>query len=211
MSSQQYIDIVQQAKFSTIGKLNANTKQVWIVLHGYGQLSQYFIRKFSILSENGHFVIAPEALSKFYLSENSQRVGATWMTKEDRLNDIENYIRYLNTLYDSFDFSDNQNVTVLGFSQGAATASRWLAHGHVHADRLLLWSGIFPPDMDIINARDSLINTEVYNIYGSEDPYLNEEKRDEQRKIIEQLQLPTKHITFKGVHDIDTKTLSLFK
>jgi len=211
MSSQHYIDIVQQAKFSTIGKLDANTKQVWIVLHGYGQLSQYFIRKFSTLSDSGHFVIAPEALSRFYINESSGRVGATWMTKEDRLKDIENYIHYLNTLYDSFDFSGNPKLTVVGFSQGAATASRWLANGHAHADRLLLWAGIFPPDMDVLNARDSLRATEVYNIYGSEDPYLNETKLEEQKKIVEQLRLPTKHVTFNGVHDIDSTTLSLFK
>lgn len=210
MSKEHYINITHQAKYSTIGKLDSTTKQVWFVLHGYGQLSQYFIRKFSLLSDNNQFVIAPEALSRFYLNGHDGRVGATWMTKEDRLKDIENYIGYLNHLYDSFNLDTNVEVTVVGFSQGAATASRWLSYGHVRAHRLLLWAGIFPPDMEVISAHKSLKKTALYNIHGSDDPYLNSEKLQEQKEIVNQLHLTTKNISFKGGHDIHTPTLSLF-
>ena len=37
--------------------------------------------------------MAPEGLSRFYLEGFSGKVGATWMTREDRLNDIDNYLR----------------------------------------------------------------------------------------------------------------------
>ena len=33
------------ARYFTAGELNASTKQVWFVLHGYGQLAQFFLRK----------------------------------------------------------------------------------------------------------------------------------------------------------------------
>jgi predicted esterase len=209
MTEDHYLNITQQAKYTTLGQLNGQTKEVWIVLHGYGQLAKYFIRKFSTLTDRGHFVIAPEARSKFYLNGHSGRVGATWMTKEDRLKDIENYTLYLNTLYDSFGFNDTIKITVVGFSQGAATASRWLAAGQAHVDRLLLWSGIFPSDMDILSTRQALDNTTVYNIYGTNDPYLNEEKMKEQQMNVDQLQLPVKQLSFEGAHDIDTPTLLL--
>lgn len=210
MSEEHYLNITQQAKYSTLGKLDGHTKHAWFVLHGYGQLSQYFIRKFAVLADHGHFVIAPEARSKFYLNGHDGRVGATWMTKEDRLKDIENYTRYLNTLYKSFDFNNQIKLTVLGFSQGAATASRWLASGQSHVDRLLLWSSIFPPDMDITNTRQALRDAEVYNIYGTKDPFLTSEKLEEQKEIVHQLQLSTKNISFEGVHDIETSTLLSF-
>ena len=210
MSDQHYINITQQAKFSTLGELNSNTKHIWFVLHGYGQLSQYFIRKFSVLADHGHYVVAPEALSRFYLNGHSGRVGATWMTKEDRLKDIENYVTYLNSLYDTFSITDQQQVNVLGFSQGAATASRWLANGHIKAHQLLLWAGIFPPDLDIINARKALTKTHVYNIYGSQDPFLDEKKLEEREKIIEQLKINVENIIFNGKHDINVPTLEKF-
>jgi len=210
MSEEHYLNITQQAKYSTLGKLDNNTVHVWFVLHGYGQLSQYFIRKFSVLADHGHFVIAPEAQSKFYLNGHDGRVGATWMTKEDRLKDIENYTLYLNTLYKSFDFNNQIKITVLGFSQGAATASRWLASGEIHTDRLLLWAGIFPPDMNVINMRKAVRDTEVFNIYGKKDPFLNSGKLEEQKEIVNQLQLSIKNISFEGVHDIDASTLLSF-
>ena len=206
---QQYLNITQQAKYSTIGEFNAQTQQVWIVLHGYGQLSAYFVRKFSVLSDHGYFVIAPEAISKFYLHGHSGRVGASWMTKEDRLKDIENYIQYLNALYDSFNFSNNIKITVVGFSQGAATAARWLANGYVQVDRLLLWSGIFPADLDITSTQTTLASCEIYHIYGVNDPY-NKGKQAAQKTIVEQLQFSTKTVRFDGGHDIDTTTLLQF-
>lgn len=210
MQKEQYLNITQEAKYSTLGLLDNKTQHVWIVLHGYGQLSKFFIRKFSILADHGHFVIAPEATSRFYLNGHDGRVGATWMTIEDRLKDIENHTSYLNTLYDSFQLTKGTQVTVVGFSQGAATASRWLASGHVKVSRLLLWSGIFPPDLDIINAQAALRNTKMFNIYGLNDPYLNEGKIEEQKAIVDQLQLSVENVSFNGDHDIDVQTLSMF-
>jgi predicted esterase len=210
MQKQNYLNITQEAKYSTLGKFDDSTEHLWFVLHGYGQLSQFFIRKFSTLSDKGHFVIAPEATSKFYLNGHDGRVGATWMTKEDRSKDIENYIRYLNSLYLSFNVPKSVKVSVIGFSQGAATASRWLANGSVQVDRLLLWSGIFPPDLDIINAQSALAKTNVYNIYGINDPYLTPQKSKEQKEIVNQLHLKVDNISFKGAHDIDKATLKLF-
>ena len=37
------IDFQFKARYYKLGELNANTKQVWWVLHGYGQLAQFFV------------------------------------------------------------------------------------------------------------------------------------------------------------------------
>ena len=124
-----------KARYYTLGHLGPSTKSVWFVLHGYGQLAAYFIKKFDTLKDNNIYVIAPEALSRFYVDplqstgRASDRVGATWMTKENRLTDIENYLTYLNRLYLNLDLPDSVPVTILGFSQGAATVSRWITGG----------------------------------------------------------------------------------
>ena len=65
------------------------------------------------------------------------------MTKENRLVDIENYITYLNYLYlNQVDSNCKVPITILGFSQGAATASRWVSTGEsaIRQAHLMVWS-----------------------------------------------------------------------
>ena len=97
--TEKHIIINKTARYYTLGSLNERTKQVWFVLHGHGQLAGNFIKKFEPLLSDDVFFIAPEALNHFYLKRGSMDVGATWMTKEDRLNEIKDYINYLNDLY----------------------------------------------------------------------------------------------------------------
>ncbi|MEZ4763957.1 MAG: hypothetical protein R3C26_12480 [Calditrichia bacterium] len=37
-------------------------------------------------------------MSRFYLQSTNGRIGATWMTREDRENEIADYLAYLNNL-----------------------------------------------------------------------------------------------------------------
>jgi hypothetical protein len=64
---------------------NPTAKNLLYVLHGYGHLAPYFIRKFNSLEDS--FIVAPEGMYRFYLYGSSGRVGACWMTKEERLDD----------------------------------------------------------------------------------------------------------------------------
>ena len=59
-----------------------------------------FIKTFDELASNGDFVIAPEALSRLYVKGDYGNVGANWMTKEDRENEISDYINYLDELFE---------------------------------------------------------------------------------------------------------------
>ena len=52
-------------------------KGTLFVLHGYGQLPEYFIRKFRPLSQAGWHVVAPEGAHRFYLQGTEGRVGAS--------------------------------------------------------------------------------------------------------------------------------------
>lgn len=147
------ISISLRTHYYTSGTPEAD--RVWFVLHGYGQLAKYFIRKFSVLEESGIYVIAPQGLSRFYIENNDpgkrsyDRVGASWMTKENRLTDIHNYVRYLQEILAVELPRMDKPVTVLGFSQGAATACRWIMQTNMMVEKLILWSGVFPPDIDL--------------------------------------------------------------
>ena len=203
------IDFSFKARYFTLGNLSSHTRKIWFVLHGYGQLAQYFIRKFKVLNNGENFVIAPEGLSRFYQQGFDGRVGATWMTRENRLMDIENYLSYLNALYHHIvpQKFDRKDVILLGFSQGAATASRWAFQRDRNFQTLILWSGIFPPDPDLPTARENLKAMEVINIYGEKDPFLNAAKMEEMRNIAHALHTEPRYLQFAGGHDIDEPLL----
>ncbi|MBA4056920.1 MAG: hypothetical protein C0490_19555 [Marivirga sp.] len=203
-----------KARYFTSGELTHKTKQIWFVLHGYAQLAEYFIRKFDVLQKQNIYVIAPEGLSRFYLENvqstrrTSDRVGATWMTKENRLADIENYLTYLNNLFEKVVGKQNHvPVTILGFSQGAATASRWVADGKINFSRLILWSGIFPPDMDFKSGKEILADKETYFVYGKADPFISDVRFAEMNMISEKLGIIPLTISFEGKHEIEDQTL----
>lgn len=186
----------------------ATAKELWIVLHGHGQLAQYFIQKFKILDPNQYYIIAPEGLSRYYLTGYSGRVGATWMTKEDRLTDIDNYVNYLNSVYQNINnIRSKVKITVLGFSQGTATVSRWIAQSEIKIDRLILWAGLFPKDMNYKLAHERFKNIEILNIYGRNDEFLNDDRLNDQQEIVGKLGIKPTTIVFDGNHSIHHQTL----
>lgn len=189
--------------------ISSSTKEVWFVLHGYGQLPQYFIRKFKGISDKERIIVAPGGLSRFYLDGFSGRVGATWMTKEERLLDIDNYINYLNSVAAEVlnDASEDVRITLLGFSQGSATVCRWVDKLNFNFERLILHSGAFPPDIDFSGLGKKLKKKKVYMVRGDNDEFINEERKNEQQTLIEKLNVKVEQIEFAGKHDIHVETL----
>lgn len=213
MAEEQTIHFRFEARYFKTGNID-QAKEVWFVLHGYGQLAKYFVRKFSVLEKENICVIAPEGLSHFYLEDvqtrvagGNNRVGATWMTRENRDRDIRNYIHYLNEIYRHEIGSRKIKTTLLGFSQGSATATRWALDGIVPFDRLILWAGIFPPDMNFQKGHELLASKEVISVIGKDDPFFTPQKALEFNQLNEALRLSPKVLEFDGGHDIDQQTL----
>jgi len=187
------------------------SKVLLIALHGYGQLVPYFIRKFQQVDSNDILVIAPEGLHRFYLNGTSGRVGASWMTKEARLDDIEDNINYLNQVYQQFVGQKKfKKIIVLGFSQGAATAARWIEKTEFRIDAFIQWAGVFPPDVEINASNSKWQNLRHFYVVGNQDPYFAENPNDEykQSEWLQKHNLHPESITFEGKHDIDADTLN---
>ena len=203
-----HFDFRFKARYYQLGSMNAQTENVWFVCHGYGQLAAFFIKNFEVIHDEKHCIIAPEGLSRFYLNGFAGRVGATWMTKEDRLNDIENYINYLNTIYTNvIGERKDLHITLLGFSQGVATVSRWASQPALHYHRLIWWAGVIPPDLDMTLAREKFRQVDTVVVYGKDDPFIGQEQLEEQRLQIKKLAIDPKVMTFEGQHVIDDHML----
>ncbi len=203
----QHIEITHQARIATLGTTQ-NVRHIWIVLHGYGYLATYFIRNFEPIDDGETLIIAPEGLHRFYRDGLSGRVGASWMTKEDRLTDIANNNRYLNTLWEKYKTNyPEAQIGVLGFSQGAATAVRWFCQAPHLPDRLIVWAGSFPEDLNWFEDIPTLNHRPLTFVLGRNDPFFNEEKIEHQISSLRSKGLEFNVVRFEGGHVIDPNTL----
>lgn len=173
------------------------------VLHGYGQLAEYFIRKFHGFDEN-YFIVAPEGMHRFYLNGTSGRVGASWMTKEARQQDIhdtQNWLKSLESELDEKYCFDNK--IILGFSQGGATAARWNAIKN--NKNVIYWASVFPPDIEMNEQIEIESIPQNYFVLGKKDEYFTPEQ---QNKTINFYKEKGFKITqYEGNHSVDLDVL----
>jgi len=179
----------------------------WLCLHGYGQLGQYFLQPFEILNADDHFIIAPEGFHRFYLNGTNGRVGASWMTKEDRLTDIEDNINYLNQVEQEYLSQVKGKLVCFAFSQGAATLIRWLEMTKITPEIILIWAGSFPEDVEYPVLKEKLKNTKIIYAVGNEDEYATLENRKKQSQFFDNLSSNITQINFTGKHKIYPETL----
>ncbi|WP_223650017.1 alpha/beta hydrolase [Hymenobacter psoromatis] len=211
---EQHFTVSRTARYQQLGELSPTTTQLWLVLHGYGQLAEYFIRHFAALhtaDPAGTVIVAPEALSRFYLSGTGGRVGASWMTRADRLAEIEDQAAYLDALLGHLLAVAPAAVrlTVLGFSQGTATASRWLARAvnRWRPERLILWAGDFPADIEADNARQLLAGLPVALVSGEQDEYVSAAVAGAQAAVLQAHGARVSRHSFVGGHTLHADLL----
>lgn len=184
-------------------------QEVWIVLHGYGQLAEFFIRKFIPHASENRLFIAPEGTNHSYLKDFQGRVGANWMTSYQRETAIANNHRYLNRMMEEVlsAFEQEPRIHLLGFSQGAATGTRWASQWKGTLDSLILWSGGFAHDLALEVAKEKFAATAMIFIHGLEDELVTEESKKRQEELLLELGKPLKLMSFSGGHELDSLTL----
>ena len=209
---EHHLTVPRSARYVTLGEMNNDIREVWFVCHGYGQLARFFMQHFTAIAAPQRLIVAPEALSRFYLSGvgGDGRIGATWMTREDRLSEISDYISYLDILYD-YVFSRIERgrvkVHLLGFSQGTATVCRWITAGRAIADRLILWAGAMPPELDLNAHRELLNRLDLTFVLGDQDEYAQPEQVARQEAWLQQHGIDYRNIRFAGKHQMDGEIL----
>ena len=179
------------------------------MLHGYGQLAEFFIRKFIPFSSENRLFIAPEGTNHSYLQEFQGRVGANWMTSYNRETAIANNHRFLNRMMDELllQFSSSPRIHLLGFSQGAATGTRWASQWSGRLDSLVLWGGGFAHDLVLNLAKEKFASTEVLLVHGAQDVLITEESKKRQEELLFELGKPMNLLTFEGGHEINPAML----
>jgi predicted esterase len=196
--------------YETLNILGKETKNIWIVLHGIGYLSKYFIKYFDELNSNENYIIAPQAPSKYYLKNQYKYVGASWLTKENTILETKNVLSYLDAVYAQENLPTDKNIILFGFSQGVSIATRWLASRKLRCSHLVLYAGGLPKelkaeDFKFLNDQHTQINV----IVGDKDQYITSEVLKQQSLRIDKLfHGRAKQHIFDGGHEVKKELIN---
>jgi predicted esterase len=194
-----HISVSKTARYFTLGTLNENTEEIWFVIHGFAQLGESFLKEFEPMNNGKRYFIAPEGLNKFYLKAGQAEVGATWMTREDRENEIKDYVSYLNQLFDAIIPKGHPaKVAALGFSQGAATVSRWAFKNQRRIDSLIFFAGEFGNELQNPEAAAQFKQTKKYFVSGTQDQFINEALALKFKELLKGFTF----VSFEGKHEM---------
>lgn len=209
--TEHHFTVQRRARVYTLGQINQQTRYCCIACHGYGQLAGHFIRKFDRIAREDTFIVAPEGLSRFYWGGLAGDVKASWMTKEDRLNEIADFSDYLTQLYDYYltQLPAGTSIILFGFSQGVATQLRWMMREFPKFDHLVLWAGTIPEDIDYRPKLDYFRDKRLHFVYGTADQFLTEDRLQTYRLELAKTGLSFEEHTFEGRHQVDRSALSL--
>ena len=197
------------ARYSTFGTLGPRTKYFWFALHGSKMLCEQMLYKFKEFDPEEHFVVAPEALIRFYEKDFGGPVVASWMTKRDRLSEIEDFSEYLSGLYTTFLAQLPQGCvkTILAFSQGGTTAFRWLHARKVEVDHFIPYACWVPEDIPLGEGKTDFTKINLLFTYGTQDQFLTEKRIAMVNAVIAQNNLTVKSLPYQGDHRVSKEQL----
>lgn len=213
---EHHIEVARTARYVTLGPADGSARDLWFVLHGQGQLAARFVEQFAPLDDGTRLIVAPEALSRYYVDRapaapgEPPRVGASWMTRDDREAEISDYLGYLDAVYARVcpaGPGEGGRLTVLGFSQGAATASRWVALGTPRAHRLVCWGGAVAHDVALGAGGAGLRGARLTLVAGTRDEYASPEAVAAEETRLRAAGVAYELRSYDGGHRIHAATL----
>ena len=208
MAKEKKVTYKASNTYTTLNSINKKTKNVWLVFHGMGYLSKYFIKYFSHLDSDENYIIAPQAPSKYYFGKDFKHVGASWLTRENTLEETNNILNYIDAIFEIERPDQEHRFIILGYSQGVSITTRWMVKNKIQCDHLVLHSGGIPNELrpeDFYYFNDDL---KVSYIYGTNDQYINEAKKTEE--TLKGKKLFGDHLdiqVFEGIHEVNIEFL----
>lgn len=207
-ASEHYFKTQRTIRYYLIGEPDQKITTIFFALHGYGYLARYFARRFENMDRKNVLLVVPEGLHRYYLDNEHDRVGASWMTKEDRSTDIADQVLYLDGLHTEL-FKKCTNavrLVVLGFSQGTATAARWAAKSQYSVHDLVLWGGALPPDLEQEEI-ERISKMVLTTVIGDKDEYIDQKRSETETNRLNSLGLEHGMLHYAGGHDIPQEGL----
>jgi predicted esterase len=213
---EHHIGVQRTARYYVLGGDVAAPQEIWVVCHGYAQLARYFLRAFEPLNDGTRTIVAPEALNRYYFETapgvhgRDARVAATWMTREDRDHEITDYTAYLDALAARLRQGSaarvEARIIALGFSQGAATVSRWVARGVTDVADIVLWGSSVAHDLEL--RPDLFRGARLTLALGDADQHISEQRVEREGRRLRDAGLQYRLLRYNGGHRIEPAALA---
>ena len=100
---------------------------------------------------------------------------------------------------------NNRSINVFAFSQGAATASRWISSSNIEVNKLFFWSGNIPSEI-LNNKQDRLWKYCPHFFIGNNDQFITLEKWSEFTSNLKDDQFTI----YKGNHYFTTELVNKY-
>ena len=185
--------------------------EAWLILHGYGMLAQGILHWFRHARRDGRVLIAPEALSRFYteLSDAKRAVGASWVTREDLANELDDQFHYIDRAVAEI-VPPSASLQVHGFSQGVSVGARWCVRSSRPVARLVGWAGVLPEEVAADDLKRRLGAEPLHLVVGDRDSRVPPAKVQADADRLSGSGLNVKLHQFEGGHWVDERVLREF-
>jgi predicted esterase len=214
--------VTRTARYATAGADPDRAAHLWVVLHGYGQRAADFITAFADAAPADVRIVAPEGLSRFYLElpradgAHLNRTGATWLTRDDRDDDLTDVLAMLHTVIaresDAIAQARGSAPTLhlLGFSQGVAMSMRLVADSTGTTPRFathVLWAGGLAHDVPDEALQGAWAGTAVHLVMGKRDRFISDKAVQATRNRLSAIGVTATEHMFDGGHRLHTPLL----
>jgi predicted esterase len=227
-STVHYLTVARTARYATTGADPVDAARLWVVFHGYGQTAADFVTPFESIVPADTRIVAPEGLSRFYVEAprvdrgHLERVGATWLTRDDRAHDLRDALGMLHAVVARevgaiiAARGVRPSIGVLGFSQGVAMSQRWVAvadatpslGGRASIAQHVLWAGGLAHDVSDNAMRAAWADTAVQLVWGTRDAFATSDAIEAQYARVQQIASRVTRYTFDGGHRLERARLA---
>ena len=168
-----------------------------VAFHGYAQSADetlWDIRQ--IPGTDAWTVASAQGLHRFY-NRNSEKVIASWMTRQDRDDAIADNVAYIDRAIDTV--AVQGPLVFAGFSQGAAMAYRAAVLGSHRAAGIIALGGDIPPEL---KTGETLRSWPAVLIGGGErDTWFTPARADADAAFLAAHNVPHDLVRFAGAHE----------
>ena len=168
--------------------------------HGYGEDPETQLERLSSIPESSHWIsVSIQALHRFY-QRRTDRVVASWMTRQDRELAISDNVAYVTACIDAVaaEWPTIPNLVFAGFSQGVGMAFRAAASAIPGSVGVIAAGGDVPPELTPSTLKRV---SAVLIARGTSDNWYTKEKFADDERRLRQCSISVRALEFAGGHE----------
>jgi predicted esterase len=175
--------------------------------HGYAEDAEAQLERLRAIPESTRWLcVSIQALHRFY-QRRTDRVVASWMTRQDRESAIADNVAYVTKCIDAVaaEWPTLPKVIFAGFSQGAGMAYRAAAHTTCEIAGVVAVGGDVPPELtpsDLKRVPAALIAR------GTSDDWYKKEKFADDERRLRECSAAVRALEFNGGHEWSSEVVA---